>query len=144
MRDSLAYIQIFVPHLECEILKAIPDESVWWTKAILIDFLKVRAIEFCNCILLLESNHGYLSHQPWCYSEIYFSIIYFYFSISYRGLKTEKRSVSRGLSCSVLPALAWSLPICSFFPPGNCKLLGGNKYCIVKPLNKKPSGRVQK
>ena len=127
MRDSLAYIQIFVPHLECEILKAISDESVWWTKAILIDFLKERAIEFCNCILLLETNHGYLSHQPWRYSEIYFSIIYFYFSISYRGLKTEKHSVSIGLSCSVLPALAWSLPICSFFPPGSWKLSGGNK-----------------
>ena len=56
MRDSLAYIQIFVPHLECEILKAISEESVGWTKSILIDFLKERAIEFCNCILFLESN----------------------------------------------------------------------------------------
>ena len=32
----MAYIQIFVPHLECEILKAISEESVGWTKAILI------------------------------------------------------------------------------------------------------------
>ena len=60
MRDSLAYIQIFVPHLECEILKAISEESVGWTKAVLIDNLKERAIEFCNCMLFLEGNHGCL------------------------------------------------------------------------------------
>ena len=48
MRDNLAFIQIFVPHLECEILKAISEESVRWTKAILIDNLAGRAIEFCN------------------------------------------------------------------------------------------------
>ena len=56
MRDSLAYIQIFLPHLESEILKAISEEKVGWTKAILGDNLKERAIEFCNCILFLESN----------------------------------------------------------------------------------------
>ena len=60
MRDSLAYIQICAPRLECEILKTITEESVGWTKAILIDNLKERAIEFCNCILLLESYHGCL------------------------------------------------------------------------------------
>ena len=60
MRDSLAYIQIFVPHLECEILKTITEESVGWTKAILIDNLKERPIEFCDCILFPESNHGCL------------------------------------------------------------------------------------
>ena len=42
MRDSLAYIQIFVPHLECEILKAISEESVGWTKALLTDNLAER------------------------------------------------------------------------------------------------------
>ena len=63
MRDNLAFIQIFVPHLECEILKAISEESVRWTKAILIDNLAGRAIEFCNLILFLESNHGCLSTQ---------------------------------------------------------------------------------
>ena len=60
MTDSLAYIQICAPHIECEILKAISEESVGWTKAILIDNLKERAIEFCNSILFLESNHGCL------------------------------------------------------------------------------------
>ena len=48
MRDSLAFIQVFVPHLECEILKAIYEEIAGWTKAILIDNLAGRAIEFCN------------------------------------------------------------------------------------------------
>ena len=38
-RDSLVYIQIFVRHLEFEILKTISEESVGWTKAILIDNL---------------------------------------------------------------------------------------------------------
>ena len=58
--DSLAYIQIFVRHIECEILKAISEESVGWTKAIMIDNLAERAIEFCNYILFLESNYGCL------------------------------------------------------------------------------------
>ena len=40
--DSLAYIHISVRHLECEILKAISEESVGWTKAILIDNLAER------------------------------------------------------------------------------------------------------
>ena len=44
-RDSLAYIQIFVSHLECEILKAISEESIGWTKAILIDNLAQRERE---------------------------------------------------------------------------------------------------
>ena len=54
----MAYIQIFVRHLECEILKVMSEESVGWTKAILIDHLAERAIEFCNYILFLECNHG--------------------------------------------------------------------------------------
>ena len=58
--DSLAYIQIFVRHIECEILKAISEESVGWTKVILIDNLAERATQFCNCILFRESNHGCL------------------------------------------------------------------------------------
>ena len=32
----MTYIHIFVRHLKCEILKAISEESVGWTKAILI------------------------------------------------------------------------------------------------------------
>ena len=44
-RDSLAYIQIFVSHLECEILKAVSEESIGWTKAILIDNLAERGRE---------------------------------------------------------------------------------------------------
>ena len=62
MRDSLVYIQIFVRHLECEILKAISEESVGWTKAILIDNLaeRQRAIEFCNYNLFLESDYWFL------------------------------------------------------------------------------------
>ena len=56
----MAYILISVRHLECEILKAIFEESAGWTKAILIDNLAERAIEFCNYILFLESNHGCL------------------------------------------------------------------------------------
>ena len=44
-RDSLANIQIFVSHLECEILKAISEESIGWTKAILIDNLAQRERE---------------------------------------------------------------------------------------------------
>ena len=48
----MAYIHIFVRHLECEILKAISEESVGWTKAILIDNLAEReqldfVIVFC-------------------------------------------------------------------------------------------------
>ena len=48
----MAYIHIFVRHLECEILKAISEESVRWTKAILIDNLAEReqldfVIVFC-------------------------------------------------------------------------------------------------
>ena len=56
----MAYIHISVRHLECEILKAISEESVGWTTAILIDNLAERAIEFCNYILFLESNQGCL------------------------------------------------------------------------------------
>ena len=46
MRDSLVYIQIFVRHLECEILNAISEESVGWTKAILIDNLVGEQLSF--------------------------------------------------------------------------------------------------
>ena len=46
MRDSLAYIQICAPRLECEILKTITEESVGWTKAILIDNLKREQLNF--------------------------------------------------------------------------------------------------
>ena len=53
----MVYIQISVRHLECEILKAMFEESVGWTTAILIDNLAERAIEFCNYILFLESKY---------------------------------------------------------------------------------------
>ena len=74
----MTYIHIFVRHLKCKILKAISGESVGWTKAILIHNFaererekerererekkreRERAIEFYNCILFLESNHGCL------------------------------------------------------------------------------------
>ena len=44
-RDSLAYIQIFERHLVCEILEAISEESVGWTKAMLIANLGERERE---------------------------------------------------------------------------------------------------
>ena len=56
----MAYIHISVRHLECEILKVKSEESAGWIKAILIDNLAERAIEFCNYILFLESNQGCL------------------------------------------------------------------------------------
>ena len=99
-RDSLAYIQIFVPHLECEILKTISEESVGWTKVIFIDNLVERAIGFCNCILFLKSNHGCLFTPTMIlfrkfsilfdvkFSIVYTTLSFFDFS-SYFGVKKK-------------------------------------------------------
>ena len=87
----MAYSHIFVRHLECEILKAISEESVGWTKAILIDNLAERAIGFCNCVLFLESNYGCLftttilfrKFSTWFdvkFSIVHPTLLFFYFS----------------------------------------------------------------
>ena len=72
----MIHIQIFVPLLECEILKAISEESVRWTKTILIDNLAERATEFCIYILFLSIPTMTLFRKFSTWFDVKFSIVH--------------------------------------------------------------------